>query len=80
MGRSQRRQARQIPPGICLARRLAIIPIATRRNGICVRDRAPSFIGIAPIEHTLIGGVGAMKPAAAGAWLARMRRLGETAS
>jgi putative NADPH-quinone reductase len=38
------------------------------------------FVGIAPIEHTLIGGVGAMKPAAAGAWLTRLKRLGEAAS
>ncbi|MGM9489486.1 NAD(P)H-dependent oxidoreductase [Ideonella sp. YS5] len=37
------------------------------------------FVGVAPIEHTLIGGVGSMKPAAAKAWLARLRRLGEQA-
>lgn len=35
------------------------------------------FVGIAPVEHTLVGGVGEMKPAAAAAWLARLRRLGE---
>jgi len=39
MGRSQRRQARQIPLGICLARRLAIIPIAARLNDSYLRDR-----------------------------------------
>lgn len=37
------------------------------------------FVGVAPIEHTLVGGVGAMSPAAAKSWLARMRRLGEQA-
>ena len=38
------------------------------------------FVGIAPIEHTLIGGVGAMKPATAKAWLARLGRLGQAAA
>ena len=38
------------------------------------------FVGVSPIEHTLIGGVGEMKPAAAGAWLARLRRLGASCS
>jgi putative NADPH-quinone reductase len=38
------------------------------------------FVGIAPIEHTLIGGVGAMKAATAKAWLARLGRLGQAAA
>jgi len=37
------------------------------------------FVGVAPIEHTLVGGVGALSPAAAKSWLARLRRLGEQA-
>jgi putative NADPH-quinone reductase len=37
------------------------------------------FVGIAPIEHTLIGGVGAMKAPTSKAWLARLGRLGQAA-
>ncbi|HEX5684179.1 MAG TPA: hypothetical protein VFY73_09095 [Ideonella sp.] len=32
-----------------------------------------------PIEHTLIGGVGAMKAATSKAWLVRLGRLGQAA-
>jgi putative NADPH-quinone reductase len=38
------------------------------------------FVGIAPIDHTLIGGVGGMKPAAISAWLTRLRRMGASAA
>lgn len=38
-----------------------------------------AFVGISPIERTLIGGVGAPDPAKARTWLARLRRLGEAA-
>lgn len=37
------------------------------------------FVGIAPIHHTLIGGVGGLSDAASRRWLAQMRRLGEAA-
>jgi putative NADPH-quinone reductase len=37
------------------------------------------FIGIGPIERTLIGGVGALTPAAAQRWLEKMRLLGQEA-
>lgn len=35
------------------------------------------FVGIAPIEHTLIGGVGTLGAASAKTWLTRLSRLGE---
>lgn len=38
-----------------------------------------AFVGISPIQRTLIGGVGAPDRAKASTWLARLRRLGETA-
>ncbi len=38
------------------------------------------FVGIAPIEHTLIGGVGSLAPARAAAWLATLERLGADAA
>ncbi|MBI5270996.1 MAG: NAD(P)H-dependent oxidoreductase [Burkholderiales bacterium] len=37
------------------------------------------FVGIAPIHHTLIGGVGQLSEAATRRWLTQMRRLGEAA-
>lgn len=37
------------------------------------------FVGIAPVNETLIGNVGALDPKQAGTWLARLRRLGEGA-
>lgn len=37
------------------------------------------FVGIAPIAHTLIGGVGGLKAPGAGGWLARLRKLGQAA-
>jgi putative NADPH-quinone reductase len=38
-----------------------------------------AFVGISPIERTLIGGVGSPDPAKASTWLARLRSLGEAA-
>lgn len=38
-----------------------------------------AFVGISPIERTLIGGVGAPDQAKADTWLARLRRMGEAA-
>jgi putative NADPH-quinone reductase len=37
------------------------------------------FVGVAPMDHTLVGCVGAMSAAAAKSWLARLRRMGEQA-
>ena len=37
------------------------------------------FVGIAPVEETLIGGAGALEAAAAGKWLSKLRALGAAA-
>lgn len=34
------------------------------------------FVGVSPVEHTLIGGVAGLSPASAKTWLTRLRRLG----
>lgn len=38
------------------------------------------FVGIAPVEHTLIGGVGEISPAQVAAWCRRMAALGADAA
>lgn len=38
-----------------------------------------AFVGISPIERTLIGGVGKPDETKARTWLARLRRLGQAA-
>ncbi|MEK8034820.1 NAD(P)H-dependent oxidoreductase [Ideonella sp. DXS29W] len=38
------------------------------------------FVGIAPIDHTLIGGAGELKPAAATGWLNKLRQMGRDGS
>lgn len=38
------------------------------------------FVGIAPVDETLIGMVGSLKPEAAAKWLAKLRKLGRQAA